>query len=122
MSIIEAVLLGLLQGLTEFLPVSSSGHLAIFQNLFHVAEGTGDLFLFDIMLHIGTLISIFVAFHHDISRMFVEGIGILIDFFKNILCLIKKEPLKKVIRSSYRKFVMLVIVSTIPTGIVGIIL
>ena len=122
MSIIEAVLLGLLQGLTEFLPVSSSGHLAIFQNLFHVANGTEDLFLFDIMLHIGTLISIFVAFHHDIFKMVIEGFGIIADAVKNIVHLIKKEQTIRIIHSAYRKFVMLVIVSTIPTGIIGILI
>lgn len=49
MSIIQAIILGIVQGITEFLPVSSSGHLAIIQNIFHI-QTDGGLF-FDVMLH-----------------------------------------------------------------------
>lgn len=122
MSIIQAILLGLLQGLTEFLPVSSSGHLALFQNLFHIGGGTEDLFLFDILLHIGTLISIFVVFFKDIAKLVLEFIGIVRDLFVNIPRWIKREPTRRILRTSYRRFVMMIIISTIPTGIIGIIL
>ena len=54
MSLLQSVLLGLIQGLTEFLPVSSSGHLAIFKQFFQIE--TGGMF-FDILLHIGTPVS-----------------------------------------------------------------
>ena len=81
MTLLQAVLMGLLQGLTEFLPVSSSGHLAIFKNIFHINTETG--MLFDILLHIGTLIAIFVAYYKDIWKMIVEGFGILIDLISN---------------------------------------
>lgn len=125
MTLIQAILMGLLQGLTEFLPVSSSGHLAIFKNIFHVNTETG--MLFDILLHIGTLIAIFVAFHKDIWKLIKEGFGILGDFFRNIgiffANLFKsggKQEYHKVVRTAYRKFVMLIIVSTIPTGIIGV--
>ena len=50
MSIIQAIILGIVQGITEFLPVSSSGHLAIIQNIFHI-QTDGGLF-FDVMLHL----------------------------------------------------------------------
>ncbi|HOM03843.1 MAG TPA: undecaprenyl-diphosphate phosphatase, partial [Acetivibrio sp.] len=53
MKIIEAILLGILQGLTEFLPISSSGHLAIVQQIFGIEEA--DV-AFDVMLHLGTLV------------------------------------------------------------------
>ena len=49
MSVLQAVFLGIVQGLTEFLPVSSSGHLAIFQNILHIE--TDSSVLFDVMLH-----------------------------------------------------------------------
>ena len=52
MSVIQALLLGLVQGITEFLPVSSSGHLAILENLFQIKNQTG--FTFEVLLHIGT--------------------------------------------------------------------
>ena len=122
MSIIGAILMGILQGLTEFLPVSSSGHLAIFQNLFHIGQGVEDLFLFDILLHIGTLIAVFAVFYKDIIKLIKEGFGIIFDFIKSVFGLIRGRKWRKVIRSGYRKFVMLIIVSTIPTGIIGVLL
>ncbi|MCR4890898.1 MAG: undecaprenyl-diphosphate phosphatase [Lachnospiraceae bacterium] len=122
MSILEAILLGLLQGLTEFLPVSSSGHLAIFQNLFHIGEGVDEMFLFDILLHLGTLISIFAVFYKDIGKMIVEAFRMIGEFFINLVCLIKKQPRKRIIRTGYRKFVIMIIISTIPTGIIAILI
>ena len=119
MSILQAIFLGVIQGLTEFLPVSSSGHLAIFQNIFHIGEGTEDLFLFDILLHLGTLIAIFVVYHKDIWKMILETFGMIHDVFANLVHLIKHEKTTKVIHTGYRKFVVMVIISTIPTGIIG---
>ena len=63
MSIINAVFLGIIQGLTEFLPVSSSGHLVLFQNFFGIEE---PALLFDTMLHVGTLAAVFVVLWKDI--------------------------------------------------------
>lgn len=123
MSLLEAIFMGILQGLTEFLPVSSSGHLAIFKNIFHIKTETG--ILFDVLLHVGTLVAVFIVYRRDIGRMILEGFGLLGDaccnvaaFFQNKIG--KKEiPYRKVIKNTYRKFDMLVIVSTIPTGIIG---
>ena len=56
MSLLKAVIMGVIQGLTEFLPISSSGHLALFKILFDVDTETG--MLFDVLLHVGTLIAI----------------------------------------------------------------
>jgi undecaprenyl-diphosphatase len=63
MSILYAVLLGVIQGLTEFLPVSSSGHLVLFQKIFGIEE---PALLFDTMLHVGTLVGVFVVLWKDI--------------------------------------------------------
>ena len=70
MNIIQSVFLGIVQGVTEFLPVSSSGHLAILQNIFHI--DTGSTMLFDILLHLGTLAAIFIVYHKDIGKMIVD--------------------------------------------------
>lgn len=126
MPVWKAVILGIIQGAAEFLPVSSSGHLVIVKEIMGVDLGSGGVF-FDVMLHLGTLLAIFVAFWKDISRLIVEGIHILGDVFYNIgifFCrLFKKNGVyRRVVRSSYRKMAVLILVSTIPTGIIGLLL
>lgn len=122
MSILEAIFLGLIQGIAEFLPISSSGHLAIFQKIFGMKEAG---MAFDVFLHIGTLIAVFVVYWKDILRLIADGVGIIVDSVLNAFTYIKCKKTKeipvyrKVINSSYRKFALLVIVSTIPTGIIG---
>lgn len=130
MELWEAIVMGIVQGLAEFLPISSSGHLALFKNILNLdLEAAGGL-LFDVMLHFGTLVAIFIVFWKDIKKLIVEGFQIIGDFFinvgrffKNIIGKSKeKEKIeyKKVVDGAYRKFVMMVIVSTIPTGIIGV--
>ena len=65
---IESILLGLLQGLAEFLPISSSGHLVLGHELLNMKEAG---MFFDVMLHAGTLLSIFVVFHKKITDIIV---------------------------------------------------
>ena len=92
MTLLQAVLMGIIQGLTEFLPVSSSGHLALFKILFHVETDTG--MLFDVLLHVGTLIAICAVYYKDIVRLFVEGICIVRDVLLNFAALIKNISLQ----------------------------
>ncbi|WMI81967.1 undecaprenyl-diphosphate phosphatase [Anaerotignum sp. MB30-C6] len=66
MEIIKAIILGLIQGLTEFLPVSSSGHLVLFQNLFGMEEATQA---FSILLHVATLVAVFIYYWRDIWEL-----------------------------------------------------
>lgn len=123
MSIIQAIFLGIIQGITEFLPISSSGHLAIFQNIFHMNTDGG--LLFDVMLHVGTLMAILVVYRKDIWRMIRETICICIDIVQNVKTFFYNRKYdealryKRVIHNNYRKFVVLVIVSTIPTAVIG---
>lgn len=70
-TISSAILLGIVQGVAEFLPISSSGHLAILQNLFALSAGEEHMF-FDVLLHLGTLISICVCYWGDIVAMVRE--------------------------------------------------
>ena len=67
MSLIDAILLGILQGLTEFLPVSSSGHLEILSHILDVESE--DNLAFSIVLHGGTVLSTIVVFRHQIWRL-----------------------------------------------------
>lgn len=126
MNLLESIFLGFIQGITEFLPVSSSGHLAIFESLFHINTDTGVLF--DVMLHVGTLAAIFLVYWNDIKKMILSMIKIIIDIVLNIIILVSNvlhdehRPYKRVINTSYKKFVILIIVSTIPTAIIGYVL
>ena len=72
MTIWNAIILGIVQGITEFLPISSSGHLAILQNLFGMSTAENGHLFFDVMLHFGTLISLCTVFWSDITRMIRE--------------------------------------------------
>lgn len=125
MKVFQAIFLGLIQGLTEFLPVSSSGHLAFFKAVFNVEE-TG--ILFDVLLHFATLVSICLVFYKDILKLILEFVGICKDVVSNIVVFFKNITgsdagmYSKIIVNPYRKFVVLLIVSTIPTGILGILL
>ncbi|MGN0613386.1 MAG: undecaprenyl-diphosphate phosphatase [Porcipelethomonas sp.] len=79
MSIFQAAIQGIIQGLTEFLPVSSSGHLSLYQH-FTGNSGEGAL-LFSAVLHLGTLLAVFVAFRHTIAAMILEIFRIIKSIF-----------------------------------------
>jgi undecaprenyl-diphosphatase len=125
MTLLQSILMGIIQGATEFLPVSSSGHLAIFKNIFHVNTDTG--ILFDILLHFGTLVAIFIVYWKDIKQLIIEGCMIIADCAVNIWYFITNKlgrgelrPYRKIVNSAYRKFVMLIIVSTITTMVIAL--
>ena len=78
MSVLTAVILGLVQGIAEFLPISSSGHLAIAEHLLNMQGASNVPDFFDVLLHLGTLVAVFAAYWDDIRDMIVEfftGIG-----------------------------------------------
>jgi undecaprenyl-diphosphatase len=102
MSIWFAMLLGFVQGLTEFLPVSSSGHLAIFQNFFGM-EDVHNYLLFDVLLHFATLIAVCIFFWQDIKSMFLE-------FFR----FFSPKSYRSVRVPPARRLLLLVIVATLP--------
>lgn len=76
MSIWNAILLGLVQGIAEFLPISSSGHLSILNNLFHMTTADEGHLFFDVLLHMGTLVSVCVVYWDDIVHMFWEVLAL----------------------------------------------
>ncbi len=100
MSLWFAALLALVQGLTEFLPVSSSGHLVLAQTLFG-GDVEADYMLFNILLHFGTLLSVIVAFRKDVYELIVEFFGWVRDGFK-----INGRP--------YRRFIIMVLITIVP--------
>lgn len=108
MTYFQAIILGIFQGISEFLPISSSGHLVVLQHFFSIEEG--NLF-FTEMLHFGTLISIFIVFFNDIIKIIAE-------FFKMIGQGIKNKKFQ--LTNIYQKMAILIIVGSIPTAIIGL--
>ena len=75
MSIFNAIIIGLIHGFTEILPISGSGHLSVLYNIFMPESGGGALF--DVLLHFATLVSIIVVFWHDIAEMITGVLGVV---------------------------------------------
>lgn len=90
MNVFQGIVLGIIQGVTEFLPVSSSGHLVLFEKIFEITEPT---IIFDVILHLGTLVPV------------------IIIFWDKIFDLIKKPM---------QKYVWLVILATVPAVIIAL--
>lgn len=104
MSIIEAILQGILQGLTEFLPVSSSGHLSLFQH-FTGLDGEGAVTM-TIVFHLGTLAAVFIAFWDKIKKLIFEAFRMLKDIFTG--------KFKWKTMNPERRMIMMIIVSILP--------
>ncbi len=110
MTYTQAIILGLTQGLAEFLPISSSGHLALLQYFFDVEESS--VLLFTVMLHVGTLVSVFIIYWKDIAELIVELIRTFKDLFTGKGLRINSSPV--------RRMGFMIIVATIPTAVIGI--
>ena len=110
MTTLMALLLGLVQGLAEFLPISSSGHLSLLQHFFGLEEVDN---LFNVLLHFATLIAVCVVYWRDIVEMVVE-------FFRGIaaLCTPKKAGARAEHPPEGRRLVLLVILATLPLVLV----
>lgn len=95
MSILDAIFQAILQGLTEFLPVSSSGHLSLYQH-FTGNSGEGAL-MFSAILHLGTLVAVFIAFRKDIIAL-IKELGVLIkDIFQGEFSFKNMNPERRMI-------------------------
>ncbi|HZX46295.1 MAG TPA: undecaprenyl-diphosphate phosphatase [Clostridia bacterium] len=110
MSLLQSLIMGLVQGLTEFLPVSSSGHLVLANALLGIQTNTG--ILFEVMLHVGTLVSVIIVFRRDIFSMVKEFFAVIKDVSRGRGMRLKSSP--------HRMMTAMVIVATIPTGLIGI--
>lgn len=112
MTYLKYSFLGLIQGLTEFLPVSSSGHLAIFKKFF--GEDFANLGLtYDILLHLATLIAVFAVYYKDIWSLICGFFSLVRDLFKGKLNLAQNPN---------QKMVILLVVASIPAALVGFLL
>ena len=111
MTLLEAIFLGILQGLTEFLPVSSSGHLVLAQEYLGFNE---PLVFFDVMLHVGTLAAVLVVYRGAIVRLMLGGFSTFGDkqFYR--------KPIVTVRSSRELRFIWLILLGSIPTGIIAV--
>ena len=109
MNIIQGIIIGIVQGLTEFLPVSSSAHLVFIQNILGVESSLA----FDVFLHLGTLIAVLWFFRADIYKMLVSWWYSIQDILQGRF----KEGFNE---DPYKRLAWYVILATIPVGIVGV--
>lgn len=107
MSIFQAFLQGMLQGLTEFLPVSSSGHLSLFQYL--SGHSSESAFAFSILLHTGTLVAVVICFFRLICNLAYEGVLVVGDLFTGQF---RQKPI-----TAQRRTLLMLLLSTIPLGL-----
>ena len=103
MTYLMSAVLGFLQGVAEFLPISSSGHLSLFQHFFGMEEPDS---LFNILLHFATVIAVCVYYFQDVMEMIVE-------FFRGVAALFSRTP-SRGNPPEGRRLVLLVIVGTLP--------
>ena len=104
MNVWQAILLGLVQGVTEFLPISSSGHLAVLQSFLGLGSVEEHLF-FDVLLHLGTLGAVFIAYWKEIAGLTSEGLAML--HLKKLRRGQKPDPLK-------RRMILFILLATLP--------
>lgn len=105
--VVKAALLGALQGLTEFLPVSSSGHLVLFHHMLGFSQAN---IFFDVMLHVGTLGAILTVYRKSIFHLVKEFTSGTLKYF------VTRQV------SSAQRMVGLLFIATVPTGIIGLLL
>jgi undecaprenyl-diphosphatase len=106
--LVQAIVLGIVQGLTEFLPVSSSGHLIVVPYLLGWHDPFIDSLAFSVMLHIGTLVALLAYFRHDWLRLIPAGLAAIRDRS------LRDDP--------DRRLAWLLVMATIPAVIVGVVL
>ena len=110
MTYFQAAILGIVQGLAEFLPISSSGHLALLQYFFGVEADS--VLLFTVMMHVGTLVSVFTIYRRDIWALLKELCYTIKDICTGKGLRINSSPT--------RRMGFMIIVATIPTAIIGL--
>jgi len=110
MELYQGIILGIIQGLTEFLPVSSSGHLVLGQIFFGITQSQ---LVFDISVHMGTLLAVLVVYASDIKDMLVSTVNFFLKaiFFKPVVSLFKEDE--------NLQMAGLILIGSIPTALIG---
>jgi len=114
MSVIKAFILGLIQGISEFLPISSSGHLAIAGKLMGMNPEADNLLSFNILLHVATLVAVFIVYKNDIWEMIKA-------FFAMIGDVCKGKGLR-LSEFTYRRLIIMLIAATLPAVVAALLL
>jgi undecaprenyl-diphosphatase len=111
MTILEAIVFGILQGLTEFLPVSSSGHLVLMQHFLGIKESQ---VFFDVMLHFGTLGAVIIVYHQLIGALVRSGFSTFVqgDFYRH--------PLRTIGKTPHLRLIWFLLLGSIPTGLIAV--
>jgi len=112
MDSITSIFLGVVQGLTEFLPISSSGHLVLFQNILGFKE---PQLMFDIVLHLGSLLAVCIFFRFDLKEMIRETWHFSLDIYNG------QEKLRSIDKRPHVMLTLWVIAGTVPTAIIGLV-
>lgn len=107
MSMIAALIMGLVQGFTEFLPVSSSAHLVFTQHFLHLHLSDADTVSFDVLLHLGTLLAVLVFFREDVLAL-LRGLGQLM-----------LRPRAAWRENAHSRLALMLILATIPAALAG---
>jgi undecaprenyl-diphosphatase len=111
MTILQSIVLGIIQGLTEFLPISSSGHLVLFQNLFGMKE---PMLAFDIAVHGGTLLAVLAFFYKDI-------LVILKDFTQDLRRAAAPQGVSRPgVLPQHRGLWVCILITLVPTGVIAV--
>lgn len=106
MNILQAIILGIVQGLTEFIPISSSAHLVIIPWVFNWNDPALESLTFDVALHLGTLVALIAFFWSDWGRLIKAGIASIVE--------------RKIGEDIDRRLAWYLVIGTIPGGIVGL--
>lgn len=106
MSVLKAIFLGIIQGITEFLPISSSGHLSLFTHFSGTDAGVASLF--SAMLHIGTLVAILITYYRSLYELFEEFFKIIKDIKNKSLSFKLKDM------SEARRMFFMLVISCVP--------
>ena len=105
MNAFQAIVLGIIQGVAEFLPISSSGHLKIIERIMGLGDVEGNFAFFDVMLHFGTLVAVFIAYRKDIAELLSELLSMIH---------LKKRPQGQHADIPARRLMLMIVVSLLP--------